>query len=57
MLGKWSNEEINKYIDEEGLGYAVLYGVSAKDLEDEKLAVLWEAAEKAFLAIENYMEA
>jgi hypothetical protein len=55
MIIKWSNEEVTGYIDREGLGYAILHGLSARSMEDEKLTALWKAAEKALLDVEKYL--
>jgi hypothetical protein len=56
MTRTWNNKEVNEYLDGEGIGYAILHGLSAKYLEDEKLAVLWKDAEEALLKVERYLE-
>jgi hypothetical protein len=55
-VGKMSNEEVYDYIDMESMGYAILDGMSADEIKDEKLADLWRIASKALSDIEKYLE-
>lgn len=56
MADKWTNSMIKDYVLDEGLGYAIMYGVSSDDFEDENLKELWADAASCLQEITNYLK-
>lgn len=54
-MEKMSNERVGEYISNEGLGYAIRYGISASMIEDKKLADMWKKAESILEDIDIYL--
>lgn len=51
-----TNEEIFYYVEDEGLGYSVQYGISGDDFEDKELKRLWGAARIAMDNLQAYLD-
>ena len=51
-----SIQEVANYVEMEGLGYAVMSGLSARNIKDPELARQWRIAEKVLMAIQDILE-
>jgi len=49
-------KEIQAIIEQEGLGYAVLWYVNSEDIADKRLSELWSRAEDVLDDIMEYVE-
>ncbi len=49
-------EEVAAYVAAEGLGYAVMDGFRAEEIEDEMLRTLWAAASGVLHAIDKILD-
>ena len=50
---KRNNEELKDIIGDEGLGYAIQFDISWKNIEDNEIAKLWKIASDAMDKIET----
>lgn len=55
MSGKYTVRDVSQYVNSEGLGYAVRYGLSADSIENPQLARLWVTARTALAGIERIL--
>lgn len=55
-MNQFSILEIKQIVESEGLGYAVQDYLSSESILDPKLKQLWDAAQHALNAIEQYLE-
>jgi hypothetical protein len=56
MTEKWNNGTIGNYVMDEGLGYAVMYGLDADSIEDVELKKLWKKADEALDKVLEYLK-
>lgn len=49
-------EEIKRYIEYEGLGFAILHGIPTSAIKDTKLRKLWEKSRNSMTEIVKYLE-
>ena len=50
------NEEVSMIVESEGLGYAIMWYLNATQIEDPKLASLWQQASVPLHKINKYLE-
>lgn len=55
MSDKLSNSTAKKFIEKEGIGYAVMHYIEAEHFADEKTRELWENAKKACEQLQAYV--
>lgn len=53
---KWTVNRASDIINNEEIGYAVMYYCHGSDFNDKKLAKLWDDAAKALKKLEEYIE-
>lgn len=51
-----TNEEVARIIENEGMGYAIMWYLNAAQIEDSKLASLWQQASVLLRKIEKHLE-
>lgn len=51
-----TGEEVAAYVDNNGLGYSIMHGLSPTNFEDKELARLWDVANEALAAVDGYLE-
>ena len=51
-----TNEEVAQIIENEGMGYAIMWYLNAVNIEDPKLASLWQQTSVLLRKIEKHLE-
>jgi hypothetical protein len=55
-MREYSDAEVKQIVEDEGLGYAVMYYMGSDRIETPKLKQLWDEASLAMHRLEEYLD-